>query len=311
LRSGTGNDVVIGGGGGDYIKGDKGNDVLEGSAGPDRVLGGDGDDTVAGGTGGDDLSGDGGNDIVIPGPGSDTASAGPSIYTDLVTYFDAKKPVRIIAGTVLGSGQDELYGFAWVEGTEHDDTIERTGSVVFGLGGDDRLIGSNNTTGVDIYVPGAGDDTVSGGGGYDYVSYVDATGGVNVRLDDGLATGYGSDSLTGVEGIEGSFFDDTLRGDDNPNGIYGLDGDDLLFGLSNDDFLDGGDGVDDLDGGSGADECIAGEATTSCETVGAAFLRPTDRVETSRSASPAMRALRGSVGVTATAQITRQHPLIR
>ena len=54
--------------------------------------------------------------------------------------------------------------------------------------------------------------------------------------------GAGSDTLTSIENLTGSAFDDTLTGDGNANILSGLAGDDTLNGGAGNDTLDGGDG---------------------------------------------------------------------
>jgi len=63
------------------------------------------------------------------------------------------------------------------------------------------------------------------------VNYEGAAAGVTVNLMTGSATGEGNDTLTSVEWVVGSGFDDTITGDD---------GDNLFFLLGGDDTLDGG-----------------------------------------------------------------------
>ena len=94
---------------------------------------------------------------------------------------------------------------------------------------------------------------MDGGEGIDKVVYSAASGGVNVDLSTGLATGaMGSDTLSGIENIEGSAYNDTLIGSDTANEIKAEAGDDVI---------DGGLGNDVLDGGEGIDKVLYSEAT--------------------------------------------------
>ena len=81
--------------------------------------------------------------------------------------------------------------------------------------------------------------------------YLRAPGPVTVDSISGTATGDGSDSLTGIENIEGSLHDDTLIGDAGPNLIWANAGDDAISGGDGDDVLDAGAGTDSADGGTG------------------------------------------------------------
>ncbi|MBU4524343.1 MAG: cadherin-like domain-containing protein, partial [Desulfomicrobium sp.] len=114
---------------------------------------------------------------------------------------------------------------------------------VYGFGGDDTLRG------------GSGADILEGGEGSDTVDYSASSSAVNVNLTrtiqtDGHAEG---DSLTGIEHILGSNFNDTLTGDANNNLLDGGSGDDTLSGGAGNDTLIGGAGADSMDGGTGTD----------------------------------------------------------
>ena len=92
-----------------------------------------------------------------------------------------------------------------------------------GLEGDDTLQG------------GAGNDTLDGGDNGDIgdtASYADATSGVTVSLslqDTAQDTiGAGTDTLTGIENLTGSAFNDTLAGNDSDNTIDGGAGTDTV-----------------------------------------------------------------------------------
>jgi Ca2+-binding RTX toxin-like protein len=71
---------------------------------------------------------------------------------------------------------------------------------------------------------------LNGGDGDDIVDYEDSSSAVDVDLAAGRATGEGTDSLAGVEAVIGSFFDDTLAGDQSDNAFVGGAGDDLIDG---------------------------------------------------------------------------------
>ena len=92
-----------------------------------------------------------------------------------------------------------------------------------------------------------GDDVLIGGLGMDLADYSQAGGAVDVDLVSNRANsdGYGSsDTLSGIENLSGSNFDDFLKGDASDNS---------LFGNAGADSLSGGAGVDVLDGGAGRD----------------------------------------------------------
>jgi Ca2+-binding RTX toxin-like protein len=163
-----------------------------------------------------------------------------------------------------GPGADTLSScaacFGLLDGDTGDDTL--TGQLLAGglgndalSGGDrdDRMFGGpgNDTIraggGSDFIRPGSGDDAVdAGAGNTDLLVYSDEPGPMTVNLRTGVATGAGTDTLTGVEAVSGS--DDKLRGD-------------LLIGDEHANFFDGGRGPDVIRGGRGADRLNGGDGT--------------------------------------------------
>ncbi|MHA6233693.1 retention module-containing protein [Pseudomonas fluorescens group sp. PF-69] len=119
--------------------------------------------------------------------------------------------------------------------------------------GDNELHGG---AGNDLLYSGPGNDLLDGGIGNDTASYAHATAGVTVDLSllgAQNTIGAGTDTLTGIENLTGSNYNDTLTGDNNSNIINGGLGNDVLNGGGGDDFLIGGLGNNTLTGGAGAD----------------------------------------------------------
>jgi Ca2+-binding RTX toxin-like protein len=122
------------------------------------------------------------------------------------------------------------------------------------LGG---LIDNVRLVGNDVLDRGAGNDTLIGGGGIATADYSTAAAGVTVSL--GLTggqntVGAGIDTLSGIENLTGSGYNDTLSGDSGDNVITGgLGNDKLAGGNGSDTFIyHVGDGNDTLAGGAGA-----------------------------------------------------------
>jgi Ca2+-binding RTX toxin-like protein len=149
-------------------------------------------------------------------------------------------------------------------GTSGDDVlVAGTGNNVINAGdGNDVLTaGSGNNelhggAGNDLLFSGPGNDLLDGGTGNDTASYAHAGAGVTVNLSQLTAQntlGAGTDTLTGIDNLTGSNFNDSLTGDNNSNLINGGMGNDVLNGGGGDDYLIGGLGNNTLTGGSGAD----------------------------------------------------------
>ena len=251
LRGAEGNDNLYGGAGYDSLYGDEGNDSLYGGDESDVLVGGNGDDILDGG------AGKNGNWDRV-----DYSSAGGAVF------------VNLLAGTATGgAGNDTLINIEDVFGSAYNDKLtgDANANSIYGWNGNDLLIGGN---GSDYLDGGAGNDTLKGGQGDDILigdngndhldggpsskgdraDYSFASSAVVVNLLTGTATGgAGNDTLTNIEDITGSSYNDMLTGDANPNRLYGLDGNDALYGNAGDDYLDGGDGNNQLFGGDGND----------------------------------------------------------
>lgn len=82
----------------------------------------------------------------------------------------------------------------------------------------------------------SGNDALNSGGGFDWVLYPDAPGPLTLDLTAGSATGEGTDTLSGIEGVLGSRFDDVLTSNDANNAFQAEDGDDTIDGRGGADF---------------------------------------------------------------------------
>ncbi|HEY0649057.1 calcium-binding protein [Phenylobacterium sp.] len=243
-------------GGNDQIVGGTNETGIGGSSVGDILLGLAGNDTLAGGGGHDSIDGGAGDDTIVSVYGATTGHHGESRSVivggdgvDAVDYQFATAAIEI--DLVRGvAGYDTLSGIENAFGTPFGDRI--TGNDVqnslFGNDGADTITGGggddfiNGGAGVDRVSAGDGGDAIlllgeheliDGGAGVDQVNYGGAAQAVVVNL----ATGIGTDTLSGVEYVTGSFHAGDL--------ITGSAGADFLFG--------GGDGPDSVFGGAGAD----------------------------------------------------------
>ena len=89
-----------------------------------------------------------------------------------------------------------------------------------------------------------------GGTGTDTAVYGNSTAGVTVNLATGTSSD--GDTLSGIENVTGSSFNDTITGDANAN---------TLNGGAGNDTLEGGIGADTLIGGAGTDTALYGNST--------------------------------------------------
>ncbi|MEA2506197.1 MAG: hypothetical protein QOH48_815 [Actinomycetota bacterium] len=180
---------------------------------PATIVGTSGNDTLTGTDGPDVIVGLQGDDVIHGGGGSDYICGNKGNDT----VYGENDPDNLLAG---GNGNDKIYG------------------------------GADNGEG-DVLDGGAGNDVIDGGstpGDFgDVVQYQDAPGPVDVNLDTGVATGDGTDSVSGIENVLGSNFGDTIVGGTSPiQGLQGADGNDYIKLTSNANFVIGGNGVDTI-----------------------------------------------------------------
>lgn len=159
--------------------------------------------------------------------------------------------IRARGGEGTGNNPFNQPGFLEIHGGPGNDTIEASDSPggdllnggpgnddVNGFAGDDVLIGDDLNPGNDLLRGGAGAG--------DTYRHDLAQAGMTVDL--GLAgpqpTGSGTDTLSEIEAVQGTVFNDTLRGDNGANLLNGSLGDDTLEGRGGPDTLEGHNGVD-------------------------------------------------------------------
>jgi Ca2+-binding RTX toxin-like protein len=211
----------------DQLSGDAGANTLQGFEGGDTLLGGAGNDVLDGGAGRDTLDGGAGDDILIGGTGADT-------------YIVDSVGDQIIEISALGSGDLVQSSVSWSLGANLEDLTLTGLNAINGTGNTlDNTITGNDAN--NIIDGGLGDDRIDGGLGADTASYASALAAVLVDLSivgPQSTIAAGTDTLTNIENVTGSAFNDDLRGDAGAN------------------VLDGGAGRDRLEGGAGDDTYI-------------------------------------------------------
>ncbi|MDX2198265.1 MAG: cadherin domain-containing protein [Phycisphaerae bacterium] len=275
LTGGTGGDSLIGGGGADVLEGNGGNDAIYGD---DWTNGSGGDDTLRGGEGDDALIGGAGSDLLDGGAGTDTA------YFHTVNNQGVN--ANLLTGTSTGGdGNDTLVSIENLGGTNSSDTLtgDANANRLDGFGGNDTLVGNGGDdvisghegddtilggTGNDTVSGGDGNDTIDGGDGVDTLDLSTSDSAVVVDLSAGTSSGEGSDTVTNVENVTGTWYHDQISGSALANLLTGGMGNDTLHGNGGDDILIGGDGDDLLSGGAGHDDLTGGSGIDTAAFTG-------------------------------------------
>ena len=284
---GHGNDTLIGDDGRNALSGGGGDDLLQGAGGPDVLLLGEGNDTAMGDRGPDRIVIGLGNATIDGGGGEDLLDLGTATGKITVDFRDDSYSARLQTPVPVwnDSGTNEVRSFNGEMLTPqlvletrpsfsnsaddptrtlpdnsdplHDQFAIKTiqmpvhylgtfTNVETVLGGASvtRIIVSN---GIDSYDgSGAGTDILDLSGFNKGVLFNLATGASNnARLM--------GDALTGIDGIDGTRFDDQLTGDASANTLNGDNGNDWLYGRGGADTISGGQGGDRLDGGNDND----------------------------------------------------------
>jgi Ca2+-binding RTX toxin-like protein len=187
----------------------------------------------------------------VAGPGNDTY-VGSLADNDQIDYSNTDIPQTQGINVVYTSAGAGTATDSWGD-TDTFSGIERITGTAFA----DRIImGAENRSDV---MGGAGNDTLDGGAGtrdrlrYDREAERGGFQGVNVNLATGTASdSYGNtDTISNFEEVNGTDFNDTLRGNDQTNEFSGNRGNDLMEGGLEEDFFRGGEGNDTINGGEG------------------------------------------------------------
>lgn len=181
-------------------------------------------------------------------------------------------PVTASSLRLVASGGE---GNDWLLGGSADDEFNGGpgDDVASGLGGDDTVYSAE--------VDGA--DTFNGGLGYDYVSYQERGGDLEIAICASpaqigcVAAECSCDTMSGeageedlilnVEDITAGSGDDIIRGSEAADSLSGGPGADSIYGLGGSDILYGQGGDDIFDGGADGDYCdaLSAEQVSGCE----------------------------------------------
>ncbi len=208
------------------------------------TLEGDADINVTGDSDGETITGNDGDNWIAPSTGDDVVNAGAG--NDTIDYADQTSGVTVSLefGAAFGGaiGSDTISGFENIRG----------GS------GNDILVGDSNDN---VFFASLGDDDIQGNGGDDTYDASNSSHAVTALMSIGSVggTGVGNDSISGIENVTGSAFNDNIQGDSGRNILIGNDGNDTIGGGGDIDRLYGNDGDDNLSGGHGNDKIFAGD----------------------------------------------------
>jgi Ca2+-binding RTX toxin-like protein len=192
-----------------------------------QMFGGTGNDTLAGTRFNDVVDGNEDQDTVKGGLGVDQLGCGTG--TDALSYDD---------------GRNAGITFNLAAGIFAEDSPAPTGC--------EQVIGSNFN---DVFTGNTSANNFNGGGGFgDTMSYAGDGRSFGMSADLLAGTGPEGDVLGGFENLTGSFFGDTLLGDNNSNVLDGNSGNDRLIGRF---------GIDSLIGGTGGDAASWADGRTS------------------------------------------------
>ena len=209
------------------------------------ILGDEFDNTLTGTPGNDVFEGFQGNDTLQGDTGRDKA-----LYSDATAGITVNLADGTVAGTAAGDmasiGADTLQSIEYIVGSNFDDTFDATDfSDTSDNAGSVPTKGRFSGSITNFFEGGGGDDDITGNQGtmiaYDHASAavtVDLVAGTAHGTADGDAAQVGNDSFSGVTGVRGSAFNDSLSGNDDPNGI------DVFYGGAGNDLIDGRAGYD-------------------------------------------------------------------
>jgi Ca2+-binding RTX toxin-like protein len=209
----------------DTIYGNGGNDNLSGLAGNDLIDGGSGADRMQGGLGNDTYVVDNAGDVIV-----EAAGEGVDTVQSSVTFTLADNVENL---TLTGTSSTNGIGNA----LDNVITGNSGNNILAGLGGADRLLG--------------------GSSGTDTATYAASGAGVAVSLTTNVGHGGDAegDTLSGIDNLTGSKYDDTLEGGSGTN------------------ILDGGAGIDTVTYEHASRGVTASLAITDQQSTGMGFDR--------------------------------------
>ena len=272
LYGSAGNDTLYGGSDAqgdddqhaDTLFGNDGNDSLYGDAGNDQLYGGEGDDDLHGGAGKDSLHGGSGNDRYF--------FTDSEIENDEIYDHDGGE-IHINGKKLEGQAELGEGGAGWRDREGNRYTLQNIRN--YGQNGmsadltiqtpSDKNITVRNWRYTEDKAGLHGKDftfklAYGGTAGAYRLFYGDSTAPTdssNTYLWDAVSRDYTTGRLVG--GIDTPGFNDVMRGTEEKDKMYGLDGNDAIDGSWGNDIIYGGSGHDLLTGNKGSDRVYGGD----------------------------------------------------
>jgi len=143
---------------------------------------------------------------------------------------------------LIGNDEDN-----YVAGTDGDDQVEAGSGEDFIFTGDGNdVVDAGLGDDLIVAASGKGNDRYDGGEGFDIATFTSSSTGLKIDLKKGKVKSgaTGSDSLRSIEGVVGTYYNDSIIGTTGDNKFYGKSGNDIFTANGGRDFIDGGEGSD-------------------------------------------------------------------
>ena len=246
ITGSSGRDRLYGRGGDDYIKGGKAKDKLYGDSGNDTIYGDNSNDTIEGGSGNDKIYGGSGNDKIEAGKGNDRIDGGKGndkIYGNSGKNFiiGNKGNDKIYAGSgaetfyyAKNAGKDTIYNANSSDKIQYKD-VDAMKDLKFARKRNHLIITRKN---------GSKKETITLSDFFKTSKKLD-----KIILSDGTTGSILESaqlSMSGSGTIDGTEYNETIKGSFRADVIYGRGGNDKITGHKGKDTINAGKGTNSI-----------------------------------------------------------------
>ncbi|HUH42731.1 MAG TPA: hypothetical protein VLZ29_06425 [Sulfurimonas sp.] len=272
----------------EMIKGSNYNDIIDlrGATGSSTIVANGGNDTIYSSSYSDTIYSGSGNDTIFGNGGNNVYYGGDAIFdingnitghntngtTNTINYINATSGINVdlsanSASANGFSGQDAIYDFNQIIGSNHNDTLKGDDITSANGGGNTISAGAGDDT---IVLDAGGTDYLDGGAGNNWLSLEDAyRGTVDIRNASGSAGSTdGAVTITNINNFLGrssSARAETIWGNSQKNIFIMYDGNDHALGGAGNDVYDMGAGNDRVANNYGSDTIIGGSGTDTLD----------------------------------------------